>query len=132
DDAYGGYFMDARLGGMVNPRLALSVEYWSDGHNADNDSSFTLNSLAVAATFWPRSRLWLRAGLGTSLLSIYQGRSDDSRRGYTFTGAIGYEIAHRGKWAFDLSATLRSSNFNEEFEDIRRGTISFNLGLTRF
>ena len=138
DGSQGGYYFDARFGGMLRPRLAIAVEFLSDGHRQDGDASGfdgarVQNTFGITATYWIRNKLWVRGGLGASNLNIYrEGLDTESSEGPTFLAGVGYELLHRGLWAFDVSLRLATSSFNTAFGDSSRTSWSFNLGVTRF
>ena len=137
DTSHGGFFFDARFGGMLSSRLGLSIELWSNGHRIEtidtDEASITQTTLGLAATYWLNRRLWFKAGLGISGLSRYEnGDSVEDAEGTSLTAAIGYEIMHRGNWAVDLSLRLVASRYDEEALQFQRSSFAFNLGLTRF
>jgi hypothetical protein len=132
NDSETATFLDARLGGMLTERLALSAEFWSDGHRNEFDDSIaiTQNCLGVGAIYWVTPHFWTKAGLGTARLTVYRnGSRQVSHQGLAYTAGAGYEIVSRTNLSLDLSLRLLMSSFETSFEDVSRSALSLHAGL---
>lgn len=126
-------FFDARLGGMLTPRLGLSAEFWSDGHRNKFDDSLaiTQNSLGVCLAYWTTPHLWLKAGLGTARVTMYRGGTELARHhGVVYTASAGYEIVSRDSLALDISLRLLGSTFDASSGGAGRSALSLHAGVT--
>ncbi len=139
EEGQGGFFFDARFGGMLTSRLGLAVEFWSDGHRQESfdgvDEARTQNTFAITGSYWLQRKLWLKLGLGASSLTFYrEGDNEFSFDGNALLFGVGYEVMHRGNWAFDVSLRVVRSSFDNDFffDDISRTSVSFNVGGARF
>lgn len=129
DEQRGAASADLRLGGFVNPRLALFFELAiafsgekeldapvavrigdTELHFADGTTDLTSNLWAGAVQFWVAPRLWLRGGLGAGYLSrtLYLADSIeltlDKGYGLAMLGAAGLEVWQFGHGAIDVQA----------------------------
>jgi hypothetical protein len=127
-------FFDARLGGMLTERLALSAEFWSDGHRKELEFEGTVaatqNCLGLGATYWATPHLWVKAALGTARLTVYSnGAEQAAREGLAYTASTGYEIVSRRSLSVDLSLRLLMSSFDTSVEEnVTRSALSLHAG----
>lgn len=122
-----------RFGGMLRPRLAVSAEFWSDGHSTtDIDASYTQNVLALAASYWLLPRLWVTTGVGSGTLRTYAGGSGDAQvnKGHVFMVGSGFEVLSRKRYSLDLNIRLFQSTYDLGWVTMSRGSVSFGLGAT--
>lgn len=132
---------DLRFGGMLSPRLALAVEYWSDGHSYQDrtligqspDASIVQNSYAASVYYWLTPKVWFGAGLGTSSMNAYYNDiTEEFGEAATIMGALGYELVSRDRFAVDLSARFMSSSYDNDSANLSRSTFGLRLGLSWF
>ncbi len=126
--------IDAHVGIMLNPRLALSFEVWGTGQALDSQADATLVQVLVmgSAKFWLAPRVWIKGGLGTAHLSMTF--SDDSRdklaTGAAGMAAVGVELIHRPRFAMDLQLKGGVGNYEGFGDRISQGTLQ--LGVSWF
>jgi hypothetical protein len=131
NDSETATFFDARLGGMLGERLALSAEFWSDGHRNEFDDSVavTQNCLGLGAIYWITPHFWAKAGMGTARLKLYRNGSElANHEGFAYTTSVGYEIVSRKSLSVDLSLRLLMSSFGTTFDDVSRSALSLHTG----
>ena len=131
----GGFFFDARFGGMLSRRFALAVEFWSDGHREQNgqfDEARTQNTFSITGTFWAAPRLWIKGGIGAATLTFHQFDDNIAVDGNAYQAAIGYEFLQRGPWVFDGALRITASSFDDFGTSFGRSAFSISLGVSRF
>jgi hypothetical protein len=109
-DFCGGAFSgEFHVGAMLNPRLALMFDGWSNFHPIPNSDGTAINSIAAfAAQYWVSDIIWLKGGLGfgrTQVTSDSAGVIGDAT-GLGVLGAAGIELFQGGGFAFDLQIRL--------------------------
>ncbi len=116
DASEGGLSGAFRIGGFINPRLAILFEGWgtvispSDG---DYTEVHTINTVAVQGRLSPR--FWLKGGVGFGQIVSSDDGNRDPPTGFAISGAAGYELAQSGNFAFDVSLQLGATFFEEDF-----------------
>lgn len=124
-----GAYVVARFGGMLTPRLALSAEFWSDGHGYRDfeAGSATQNTLALAATFWLTPRFWLSGGLGSSTAKgFWNGSVEWEEEGISLMIGVAYELLHRPRWSIDLTSRVVTT----WYEPFHRTATIFGVGAS--
>ncbi len=151
--------LTAHVGMMVSPRLAVLAEHWTVRYNDRGDEWFDDSAdhlvaqriTTLSGQVWLGRRLWVKAGAGMGkhisdspytrtatappLDGTRRARSSGDGEGagvYTpaFTGAIGYEFAHRSDFAVDVQFRVGSTRRPAEEYQIRNTGIVF--GVTWF
>lgn len=115
----GGF--DFFIGGFLRPRLALvyDVSAW-----LDRVEGFTvaLGANTVAAQYWLRPDVWIKAGVGLAQYRV--GAFESAVFGIAGTGAAGLELAETENFAYDVSTRVNVM----QIEDAGALTVALNLG----
>lgn len=98
--------LDAHIGGMISPRLALMGDAWVMYHT-ENNVTITHTITTLAAQFWVAPRLWIKGGVGGAVARAHYrgilgsvGTRTDSVPGVMI--GVGYELLVGRKFALDL------------------------------
>jgi hypothetical protein len=127
--------IDAHIGYMINPRLALGFEVWGTGQALDSEASATLVQVLALGTvrLWLQPRLWVKAGIGSAHLSMSYADSDEPTEldtGAAVMGAVGVELIHRPRFALDLQLRGGAGNYEGIQDRVSQGMLE--LGLSWF
>ncbi len=123
---------DLHVGSMVMANLALQAEFWMQSRALDVDgtSSVRQNMLLLAGQYWVMPRLWLKAGVGFTSLSVsyfdgIQDRSDKIGDGAAFMASIGYELMHSRGFGLDLQFKTGMGSYQmNQHEQVTANTIA--------
>ena len=89
------------LGAMASPKLAVLAEVGIVG--GDDRSHGGLLLATIGVQYWATERVWLKGGLGIGD-ALDDETARDSDRGWGAAAAVGYEVARKGRFAFDIQA----------------------------
>lgn len=92
----GGEF---HVGAMANRRLAVLAEMSIVGGDEKSDGGLMLATIGVQ--YWPHERFWLKAGVG---IGDSLDETSDEERAWGTSVAAGYQVARKGRFAFDVQA----------------------------
>lgn len=106
-DSESGLSYDINVGGFLNPRLAVMLDFSAWDHS---DFDLTLSNTTVAAQYWLGPKWWIKGGLGVSTVS----NEYDSETGVGLTSGVGLEVMQSGSFALDVSARLNVFDFDEQ------------------
>lgn len=116
NDCDTGLAVEARVGTMLKPRLALLAYAGavSTAPNILSDVRGRHNGLLAAVQYWPSERIWLRAGIGAASVE----REDPPRYDYGTThlagiAGVGLEINPRSKLVFEVALSSFLSGDSE-------------------
>lgn len=139
NDCKTGLAVEARLGAMLTPRLALLAYFGaiSTAPNILSDVRGRHNGLLAGLQYWPSERIWLRAGVGAGSVE----REDPPRYDYNTTqlaglAGIGFEVNPRSKVVFELAlSSLLSGDAEARFPSEPRhkktvNSVILSLGAT--
>ncbi len=121
--------LDAHLGGMIAPRVALMLELQVNGQtihsDAQNgDTTVTQSAAMFAAQFWLLPQLWIKGGIGLADLNVDDTFvTQDLGSGIAVMGAIGFEIFSARNFAIDLQGRLIEGTYNSGDDHITSGTV---------
>lgn len=134
DRGAGAGVLHLRLGGIIRPRLSVSVEFWSDGYNDKiefaPDERFVQNTVAVALNYWASSRIWVTGGLGAASLHDYSTSIKVSNDGVAYMVGLGLEAWRWRNYSLDLTFRLINSSYDVGFDRMSRTTAGFGVGAT--
>lgn len=134
DSGGSAMFFHFRFGGKLSSRLGVSVEFWSDGYNSENDfgqiERYVQNVVALSASYWLSPRLWATTGFGSSTLHDYSGPVQVSNDGSALMVGMGLELFRREKYSIDGVARMISSSYDVGFQELNRISFSVGLGAT--
>lgn len=108
-----GVELDAQLGVMLTPRLALLGEMQADAQAVEIHEGGTKQlaqiMLGGSLKAWVTPRLWLKGGLGVAALSYdyddaYGTASEPIGAGGAVFGAVGYELLSGRDYSLDVQA----------------------------
>jgi len=131
-DESGSVQFGAHFGGMIRPRIGLMVLFAgssqpyleSEGYS---DMMLSQFNLGIAVQYWASPKLWLKAGLASSNLSIEQeGEKLDEAEGGGVLGAIGYEFYRRGRFIIDGQVKFVAASHGEDGVEVS-STNTFGL-----
>src|SRR5258706_8770480 len=138
-DCKPGLLLEARLGAMLKPNLAVLAYYGGVSTAPDFLSKVRgrHNALLAALQYWPSKRLWLRAGIGAASVE----REDPPRYDYKTThlagaAGIGFDVNPGSKVVFELALSdLLSGDSPARFasEPSHKSTVNtlmFSVGAT--
>jgi hypothetical protein len=111
-DSLAGVAFDFSIGGMLNPNLAIMYDAFVVIRPEDGDA-LANGTNTVAAQFWLTPQLWIKGGVGLSLIQLhFEGGGTLEEYGLGITGGIGFEVMRSDKFAIDLSARLSHGQFD--------------------
>ncbi len=130
--------VDAHLGGMLSPRLALLFEMQGNVQTVEEvgggEGSKTLAQFALlaAAQYWVTPRFWLKGGLGFGTLSYNYNDSFGTQEepiddGGAFLVGAGYEILSGRDFAVDLQGRYVVGSYDGINDQISSGTIGIGV-----
>ncbi len=142
------FAVDAHIGWMLSPRLALLFEAQGVGQTVADTGSVTdtlvQSTGMIAAQYWVSPQLWLKAGIGASQLSVtrddgFSTTESDALDGGAIMGAIGYEVMSSRNFAIDVQARVTGGTYEDAgvaadgtTRDSQLGTTSVSLGFNWF
>ena len=115
-DDFGGFAWEFHLGGMIQPTLAVVIDFSSLTRWIGYDQSVAVQATMFDLQFWPAGKLWLKAGGGFGFLSYassWDGYIIDSGVGGTVGVAVGFELLQKRNMAIDLQARYTGSFFED-------------------
>jgi len=120
EDRGAGLF-GAHFGGMLTPRLGLMVLFSGAGQDLSNrndyssDATLSQINLGIALQYWASPKLWLKAGLVSSHLSLDEyGETVDEADGGGILAAIGYELYQSGRFILDAQLRMVNADHQED------------------
>lgn len=132
DNSQTAGLIELRFGGMFGQRTGLSVEFWSDGHNLESSASaaITENSLAIALTYWVTPRFWLKTGLGSATLKLFNvSPIEDELDGMVIMGNVGLEMVSRSEFSLDIFMRMLASFYeSNNFGGVQRTGLALGIG----
>lgn len=106
NDAFEAAGVNAHIGLMLTPRLAVMGEIWAMAHH---EAFLTVyqNLATVAARAWVTPQLWVQGGLGAATAGyrwngIFVDREDRTESSPGMMAAIGYELTIKPNVVLDL------------------------------
>lgn len=125
--------IDAHLGGMIGPRLALLLELQANAQtlqlNGDGSTdTLTQGALMGAIQYWITPQFWIKGGLGLAHLSVdnndYYGTiSQPVSDGFAVMGGAGFELFSARNFAIDLQGRLIEGSYDGINDHVTAGTI---------
>lgn len=115
----GAFMLDLRLGGMVNPRLALMGDYWGAFRSfgdASGDGSTVHSILTFAAQYWVTDMVWIKGGIGGGRMQLVDetaGVLVGEETGFAVQGGAGIELVQSHNFALDLQLRLGRGFYSE-------------------
>ena len=126
------YCFDAYFGGMLTPRIALSVELWSDGHRAASSGSMAQDVLGMAARYWFTPKLWSKGGFGSATLvgDEIRWNGQESLDGISFLLSTGYELISKDSMALEVAVRVMTTGYEMPgWGAFRRTLLGAHLGF---
>jgi hypothetical protein len=126
----GGVALDAHLGGMITPQLAIMGEVQGMAMPWLNGSTITHTALAAVVRYYLAQRWFLEGGLGVGHLEIenYDGSTAfAAANAFSALVAGGVEIVQSPRWSLNLDAREVSTFYNPAIHNF-----SLNLGIDWF
>jgi hypothetical protein len=123
-DTCAGFGGDFHVGAFAKKNLAVLFELGAVGAD-EREEGLALATISVQ--YWPSERFWVRGGVGMGgsfIVDDFDDFDDDVRtdeRGWGGSAAVGYEIARKGRFAFDVQ--LRGATATG------RTSVGLNLGF---
>ncbi len=117
------------VGVMLAPNVSLVGEVWGQGRSLDTNSDVVLGQTLylVGLQYWLSDRFWVKGGLGASALSITEfGKQSGLDDGGAGMLAIGYELSHSPKFAWDIQIKS-GAGFYENGETIEATTLTTGI-----
>lgn len=99
-DTCADFASEFHLGAMASRNLAVLAEI--GGVGGDDRSGGGLLMVTIGAQYWPVERFWIKGGVGIG--DALDDQYGQSQRQWGATAAVGYEVASRGRFAFDVQA----------------------------
>jgi hypothetical protein len=123
----GGLSGYAKLGGTLRQNILLGVEMngWTD---SEGSARVSMGNFSGAAYWYPMvtSGLFIKAGVGYSVLSVDDGISTADDAGFGLLGGVGYDI-RAGR---NLSITPVANWFRGGFDGGSANVLQFGLGVS--
>jgi hypothetical protein len=123
----GGLSGYAKLGGTLRQNILLGVEMngWTD---SEGSARVSMGNFSGAAYWYPMvtSGLFIKAGVGYSVLSVDDGVSTADDAGFGLLGGLGYDI----RVGHNLSITPVASWFRGGFDGGSANVLQFGLGVS--
>jgi hypothetical protein len=135
DDAFA---WELRFGGMINPRLALGIDFFGTTQDEDIDgqqSSIYQWNIGAFVRWWAMPRLWLQGGIASARVGAATDTDDVRYSGVGLTGAVGFELLHRRSYALDAGLRLAGAGYDTSDslgEDLRSRSISLAIAFNWF
>ena len=131
-DVCGGAFSgELHLGGMLNPRMAVMADLWSNIRDVPNSDATAWSGIYTAALqYWATDIIWLKGGLGLGHMQIYSNVDNftyGDEWGFAAMGAAGIEVVHASNFALDLQLRL-GRGFYSQGGDVNN--FGFMVGLS--
>jgi hypothetical protein len=99
-DTCANFASEFHVGAMASRNLAVLAEI--GGVGGDDRSGGGLLMATIGAQYWPVERFWIKGGVGIG--DALDDQYGNSQRQWGATAAVGYEVASRGRFAFDVQA----------------------------
>ncbi len=130
--------VDAHIGGMISPRLALMAELQGNVQTVDEQGggegtqSLAQGALMFAAQYWVVPKVWIKGGLGFAHLSFnysdYYGEFDEPiDDGAAFMVGAGIELLSSRDFALDLQGRYIRGSYDGIDDNISSGTIGIGV-----
>ncbi|HRC58301.1 MAG TPA: hypothetical protein PKU97_20395 [Kofleriaceae bacterium] len=130
--------VDAHLGGMMSPRLALlfeiqgNVQPVEEVGGGEGDKTLGQFAAMAAAQYWITPRLWLKGGIGVATLSYNYNDSSGTQEepiddGGVFLLGAGYEILAGRDFALDVQGRYVVGSYDGINDQISSGTIGLGV-----
>jgi len=130
DDQPLSFALDAHLGLMLSPHLALLGEVFWQGQGVDGDTFDWIGQtmLMGAIQFWLTPQLWIKGGLGVASLTLhYEDFDDEIDTGVAAMGAIGFELLSSPWFAIDIQGRLASGSYDGIDDHVNVGTVGLGF-----
>jgi hypothetical protein len=125
---------ELHFGTMVIPKLALQAEVWFMTRDLDDngDSSLDQQLFMLTAQYWLVPKLWIKAGVGVSNLSVsyfdgFEQVDESLESGTALMAAIGYELLQSGRFALDLQLKTGRGLYSEREEEITTNVLALGF-----
>lgn len=126
--------IDAHLGIMLSPRLAIMGDIWAMGHTEDQ-LTVSQTITTAAAQLWLTPRLWIKGGIGVAharfnydgVIVEVESSSETVPAGML---AVGYELMHRPRFALDVQLKGGTGIYDEG--DTQAHNAALSVGLNWF
>lgn len=110
--------LNAHIGGMLTPRLALVGDIWGMTHR-DDRATFSQSILTAALRVWPAKFLWLSGGVGVARASFsYDAEivtlEERSETVPGFMAAAGIEVLQSESFALDVQVRAGTGIYDED------------------
>ncbi|HKE14748.1 MAG TPA: hypothetical protein VKB80_07785 [Kofleriaceae bacterium] len=122
--------LDAHLGVMLSPHLALLGEVFWQGQGVDGDTFDWIGQtmLMGAIQFWLTPQLWIKGGLGVASLTLhYEDFDDELDTGVAVMGAAGFELLSSPWFSIDIQGRLASGSYDGIDDHVNVGTVGLGF-----
>jgi len=122
--------VQAEIGGMVTPNLAILFDWTGDFHPYSDGGTLSSNLFDAAIRYYFARILWIEGGLGFGFLSFtdQDGFTDETDWGLGLMGAFGVEVLQTYNFALDLSVRLSGERVSRN-PDVSVGSVAFLVGF---
>ncbi|HET6610497.1 MAG TPA: outer membrane beta-barrel protein [Kofleriaceae bacterium] len=138
-DSLGAFAADLHLGGMINPRLAITGDVWVLGHSEeieglDGDLIVTQAIVTANARYWIAPIFWAQAGIGAAQLGYRFDSStvnveDESDTAPAITLGAGIEAIQSDTFTLDIQLRFGAGFYTED-DGVNQDTTVRNLSLS--
>jgi hypothetical protein len=116
--------IQAHVGMMVTPRLAILAEVWTMAHH-DGFLTVYQNIATIAARAWVTPKVWVQGGLGAATAGyswhgFFVDREDRTESSPGVTGAVGYEVPLGARNVIDLQLRAGTGFYSKDERRARR------------
>ena len=125
---------EIHAGKMLSPVFALHAELWFQSQSLEANGTASINQTMylLAAQYWVHPRVWLRAGIGGSNLSLsyetgFGQESESLDTGLGMQGGIGFELIHSQGFSLDALIKTGAGMYSDRAETISATTV--NIGV---
>jgi hypothetical protein len=111
-ESLAGFAFDFSIGGMLSPQLAIVYDAFGV-IRVENDAALTNATNTVAAQYWVTPIVWIKGGVGLSLVRLEFGNGfADEEYGFGVTAGAGVELIHSDTFGLDLSGRVSHGTFD--------------------
>lgn len=129
--------LDAHIGWMLAPRLALVLDSWAMAHVEDFLVVYQ-HIATLGLTWWATPRLWVQGGLGYASAGyhwsgIFAEREDRTAFRPGFLVGIGYELHQTRHFTIDARLRYGTGTYGEHVGDdyvVRGHSIALGVGFS--
>jgi len=131
--------LNAHVGYMVTPQLAILVDVWGMVHKESFLTVFQ-NINTLAARYWPMPNVWVQAGIGNANAGYYWDGifvqvEDRTEKAPGVMFGVGYELSVRPKFSIDISFRYGTGLYEEDPVDgyvVKGHSAQFGVGFNWF